>query len=399
MDACSHTVTPLPGTGWLLAGPVAALFTPGDDDPRHGELARLVSGCASGWELAIRLLAGVDDGAADGWPAFGVAAGVTGGLVVVAHGVDAILGAEPHPAAGPLAVLTVGPGVPVRLGVAEGDPGHPLGELVEGTARAGGVVVVGSGKCRVALSALPPPPAGRCLPQATGGSLPGEGPVSPEAPASQESPVPQETPVPPESPDTTPTLPPATPVPAAPPAPDPSPAHVAGPPSVWVRPPAAPEPVTVSGIDCARGHFNDPAARFCRVCGLAMHQVSRIETRGRRPALGVLVWERGGSDQIETDLVIGREPQADARVASGEAAGLTPAGDLTRLSRVHAEIRLEEWEARLVDRQSANGTFVWTPEQQGWRRLAPGESVTLEAGMRIAFGERVAVYETGSPAF
>lgn len=386
----SHAVAPLAGNGWLWAGPAAVVFTPGEADPRPTELGSLVSEAAGGWELVARLLAAAGDGSLERWPSFGIAATVPGGLAVVTSNVDVFVGpeADAQPAAGNVVVLTVGPLTVVRLGGGDWDPSHPSGDLVEGVARAGGVAFVarssdsgqlpgrrakGSGN---GVTAEPLLPVGSPMPEAGRAERTGSHPT----PAGDGS-APASGPLPPPS------------VLGA------APEETPGPPSVRLRSDLEPRPVTVTGVSCGRGHFNDPAARFCRVCGLAMHQTSRVETKGHRPPLGVLVWDHGGADQIETDLVIGREPQNDPLVASGEAEGLVPAGEVASLSRIHAEIRLEGWTAKLTDRGSSNGTFVWEPEQSRWRRLSPGEPVLLETGMRLGFAGRVAAYETGVPAF
>jgi hypothetical protein len=390
MSDRSHVVAPLAGSGWLWAGPVAVVFTPGQGDPRPTELGRLVSEVAGGWELATRLLSAANDGSLERWPAFGIATTVPDGLIVVARGVEVFVGAavHPQPAAGGIVLLTVGPQFVVRLGGGDWDPSHPTGDLVEGVARAGGVAFVarsphpdqGLGVRAKGAGELTPEPllsvGGRAAEAEDGDTVDIH-----SSPAADDS-----------APAGSGPLPPSSVLGLAD-------EEAPGPPSVRLRSDSEPKPVTVTGVSCGRGHFNDPAARFCRVCGLGMHQTSRVETKGHRPPLGVLVWDHGGSDQIETDLVIGREPQNDPRVVSGEAEGLVPAGEVASLSRIHAEIRLDGWEANLIDRESSNGTFVWEPAQNRWRRLSSGEPVVLEAGMRLGFAERVAVFETGVPAF
>src|SRR5262249_31922247 len=50
--------------------------------------------------------------------------------------------------------------------------------------------------------------------------------------------------------------------------------------------PAAPE---IRGVYCKNGHFDDPEARFCAVCGISMNQKTLVPQSGLRPPLGLLV--------------------------------------------------------------------------------------------------------------
>ena len=45
----------------------------------------------------------------------------------------------------------------------------------------------------------------------------------------------------------------------------------------------------VEGVYCKNGHFNDPDARYCAVCGISMGQLTKIRQKGTRPPLGVLI--------------------------------------------------------------------------------------------------------------
>ena len=150
----------------------------------------------------------------------------------------------------------------------------------------------------------------------------------------------------------------------------------------------------VRGLNCARGHFNDPRAHYCAVCGLQMGQASFVLVDGQRPPLGVLVFDNGESHSLLTDLIIGRDPSADTAVQLGRARAAIPAGDVSGLSRVHAEVRLVDWEVQLIDRQSTNGTFTWDVERATWQRLAPNTPFALVPGMQIACGPRTAVFES-----
>lgn len=151
--------------------------------------------------------------------------------------------------------------------------------------------------------------------------------------------------------------------------------------------------VMVDGIRCARGHFNHPQARFCSSCGLSMVQQTHNITQGERPPLGVLVMADGRTLALDHSYVIGRDPAADAVVAAGEARPFQLEDPDQILSRVHAEVRLDGWDVQLVDRRSANGTFLQDEEGQ-WRRLPPEEPVTLVPGSRARLGRHEMTFDS-----
>lgn len=150
----------------------------------------------------------------------------------------------------------------------------------------------------------------------------------------------------------------------------------------------------VQGLHCSRNHFNDPRARYCGVCGIAMHQASFILTEDVRPPLGVLVFGDGSIQALAGDLVLGRDPSDDARVHSGDATAVPLSDSTNTLSRVHAEVRLVDWDVQLVDRGSTNGTFVWGPGQAEWERLNPDAARVLQPGTHVSFGRLTATFES-----
>jgi hypothetical protein len=179
-----------------------------------------------------------------------------------------------------------------------------------------------------------------------------------------------------------PWAPPAT---AAPEAPETPPADVA---------PAADGPAHVLGLRCSRGHFNDPRAHYCGVCGVEIHQASFVLVDDERPPLGMLVFGDGAHYELSDELVLGRDPSEDPVVRSGSAIGIALSDPTNTLSRVHAELRLVDWDVQLVDRNSTNGTFVWGPGQTVWERLAPSAPRVLQPGTHVSFGRLTATFET-----
>jgi hypothetical protein len=146
-------------------------------------------------------------------------------------------------------------------------------------------------------------------------------------------------------------------------------------------------PVTpVEGVYCKNGHFNDPEARYCAVCGISMGQVTKVRQQGPRPPLGVLILGDGSVCQLDADYVIGREPTLDSSVADGHARPLRLMGASGVVSRIHARVDLDGWQVFLTDLNSANGTQVLMPGERNPTNLQPGVRTPLAAGAQIRLG-------------
>ena len=148
----------------------------------------------------------------------------------------------------------------------------------------------------------------------------------------------------------------------------------------------------VPGIYCAQGHYNDPRAPYCSVCSTALSQDGHDVVEGPRPPLGVLVLDDGETFVVDGDYVIGRDPDNDDAVTSGDARPLVLPDPGRSISRVHARIEVDEWDVRLADSISANGTFVAT-EGSGWTRVLPGHPVTIQPGTHVLLGQRVMLFD------
>jgi pSer/pThr/pTyr-binding forkhead associated (FHA) protein len=149
----------------------------------------------------------------------------------------------------------------------------------------------------------------------------------------------------------------------------------------------------VKGIKCKREHFNSPKAAFCGVCGISMVQQTHQLVDGPRPPLGVIVLDDGTTFGLDADYVLGREPENDADVMAGRVRGLPIEDPDGSVSRVHALIKLEEWEVLIVDRGSANGTSVAPPGTDAWTSLAPHEPALIVPGTKVQLGGRTFVFD------
>jgi hypothetical protein len=188
------------------------------------------------------------------------------------------------------------------------------------------------------------------------------------------------------------------PVVVAPPVPKPAPAVLpVAPRSTPASAPVAAvdgPPAMVWGIHCKRGHFNNPDARYCRMCGTHMVHQRRDPVLGPRPVLGFLVVDDGATYKLDADYVIGRDPGGEETVVAGEARGLTLSDPEESVSPAHAAIRLDGWEVFLQDLAPRYGTHVWRPGTAGWVRLDPGQKVMLEPRTHILLGRRTMVFDS-----
>lgn len=250
-----------------------------------------------------------------------------------------------------------------------------------------------------APSPLPPPAD---LPEplsgAAGGPVAGgpSGPPSdPHVPAGFGSPIPSE-PV----------------LPVAPPAlsakifgsaasePSRTPLPVPGRPSAGPPGPAEVDDVPqVQGFLCSRGHLNDPRGLFCGVCGIRMSDRTGVLTIGRRPPLGLFVFDDGSTFTVDADYLLGREPEIDPGVRGGALRPLTLQDVRGAVSRRHARITLDGWNVLITDVGSANGTFLAGRTGENWQALVPHRPFRLEAGTRVRVGSRLFIFETqhGAP--
>jgi pSer/pThr/pTyr-binding forkhead associated (FHA) protein len=149
----------------------------------------------------------------------------------------------------------------------------------------------------------------------------------------------------------------------------------------------------VPGVYCPQQHFNDPRVAYCATCGSPLSRNGADVRQGPRPALGVLVLDDGDTFVVDGDYVLGRDPDNDEAVQAGSARPLILADPGRSISRVHARIELDEWEVRLSDCISANGTFV-ASEGSGWTRVLPGHAVTIQPGTHLLLGQRILLFDS-----
>lgn len=160
-----------------------------------------------------------------------------------------------------------------------------------------------------------------------------------------------------------------------------------------VAAPGVTAPVLVHGIVCGCGELNNPVADECRVCGADLDP-AQPQVTGVRPPLGILITDDGRVFTLTDDVVVGREPGQAPEVRDGRARPLVLRDGEQSTSRVHALIRLSGWEVEVVDRGSANGTFISRSGSAGpWAQVPPGPGTALAPGDRLRVGKRQLLFD------
>lgn len=164
-----------------------------------------------------------------------------------------------------------------------------------------------------------------------------------------------------------------------------APAAPAPPPPTRIDPEPNPRP-EVWGGDCKNGHFNDPRAHYCEVCGISMGQLTVIPRRGPRPPLGVLLLDDGMVLRLDTDYVMGRDPERAEPVTAGKARPARVADRNGSVSRRHLHVMLKDWDVMLVDLGSVNGTYVLPPGESEHQQIPTGTPVQIWPGTMVRLG-------------
>lgn len=158
--------------------------------------------------------------------------------------------------------------------------------------------------------------------------------------------------------------------------------------------------VQIQGLLCQNGHINDPRSPVCTRCGIRINRMTGAMVQGPRPPLGLLVIDDGTTYVVAGDLMIGRDPEPMVAARGGVAsAGIGPLDPIRindtsgSMSRAHCELRLVDWDVRVVDAGSVNGTYVRLPRAPGWITLRRGQEAVLYPGSELRVGSRSLLFE------
>jgi pSer/pThr/pTyr-binding forkhead associated (FHA) protein len=100
------------------------------------------------------------------------------------------------------------------------------------------------------------------------------------------------------------------------------------------------------------------------------------------------VLDDGSVFHLDTDYVVGREPQHDPDVIGGSARPLRIVDAEGVVSRRHARIAVVGWDLQVIDLGSANGTFIDLPGDPQRHQLRANEPVTVGPGTQVTLGRR-----------
>ncbi|MFF5205502.1 FHA domain-containing protein [Streptosporangium sp. NPDC000396] len=151
----------------------------------------------------------------------------------------------------------------------------------------------------------------------------------------------------------------------------------------------------VYGVDCKNDHFNDPRVPYCAVCGIALVQRTLVPYKGPRPPLGVLLLDDGMTLRLDTDYLVGRDPERAPEVADGSVRPAKVTSPDGSVSRRHLRVALDGWDVNLVDLGSVNGTQIQPPGDPNFYDIPPNEAVAILPGTTVRIGvSRTMRYES-----
>ena len=151
----------------------------------------------------------------------------------------------------------------------------------------------------------------------------------------------------------------------------------------------------VQAAICLAGHPNPPYADRCGLCGAPVPPQTTQPVP--RPVLGVLRSPDGSSVPIDRPILVGRAPVLRDDLAEVPVSMKVPSPGQD-ISRTHLLVSPDDWEIRLTDLHSTNGTTVVRPGPGVERnQLQPGEPYAVGVGTVVELGDGVAVLVDGPP--
>lgn len=153
--------------------------------------------------------------------------------------------------------------------------------------------------------------------------------------------------------------------------------------------------VLVQAALCLSGHPNPPYADRCPLCDSPVPPQSPQLVA--RPVLGILRSPDGTNVAIDRPILVGRAPvlRDDLPEAPTLMRVPSPGQDI---SRTHLLVSPNDWEIRLTDLHSTNGTTIVRPGAGTDRlKLRPGEPLAVLVGTVVELGDGVSVLVDGPP--
>lgn len=133
------------------------------------------------------------------------------------------------------------------------------------------------------------------------------------------------------------------------------------------------------------GHPNPTHASSCRICSSPL---SSSSVTVPRPDLGRIVLSTGEEVALDQDIIIGRRPRSTPTTGRAPARLAIVPSPGKKISRSHCELRIDDWDVRLHDLGSQNGTLLMRPGQAPVR-LDGSVAMVLKPGDVVELGENI----------
>ena len=141
----------------------------------------------------------------------------------------------------------------------------------------------------------------------------------------------------------------------------------------------------VLAVLCEKGHPNPTHASSCRICSSPL---SNSSVTVPRPDLGRIVLSTGEEVALDQDIIIGRRPRSTPSAGRAPARLVIVPSPGKKISRSHCELRIDDWDVRLHDLGSQNGTLLMRPGQAPVR-LDGSVAMVLKPGNVVELGENI----------
>lgn len=141
----------------------------------------------------------------------------------------------------------------------------------------------------------------------------------------------------------------------------------------------------VLAVLCEKGHPNATHASSCRICSSPLGSTAVTVPR---PSLGQIVLSTGEEVALDQDIIIGRRPRSSAGAGRQPARLVIVPSPRKQISRSHCELRIDDWDVRLHDLGSNNGTYLTRPGQAPVR-LDENVPTVLKPGDVVELGEEI----------
>ena len=141
----------------------------------------------------------------------------------------------------------------------------------------------------------------------------------------------------------------------------------------------------VLAVLCEKGHPNPTHASSCRICSSPL---SSSSVTVPRPDLGRIILSTGEEVALDQDIIIGRRPRSTPSAGRAPARLVIVPSPGKKISRSHCELRIDDWDVRLHDLGSQNGTLLMRPGQAPVR-LDGAVAMVLKPGDVVELGENI----------